>query len=111
MNNLSKPLPRLLQATLQEALRWIPVVVLTGARQTGKSTFIQRLLDPHREYHTLDDMDVLEKAKLDDVKGIQKFLKEYGQAVPHGLILHNGSKCEEIADRIWAVPLAFALGL
>ena len=38
-------------------------MVLTGARQTGKSTLIQRLLDPHREYHTLDDMDVLERAQ------------------------------------------------
>jgi hypothetical protein len=63
MNNISKPLPRLLQATLQQALKRFPVVVLTGARQTGKSTLIQRLLDPRREYHTLDDMDVLERAK------------------------------------------------
>jgi hypothetical protein len=38
-------------------------VVLTGARQTGKSTLIQRLLDPQREYHTLDDLDVLERAQ------------------------------------------------
>jgi predicted AAA+ superfamily ATPase len=63
MNNLSKPLPRLLQGTLQQALKRFPVVVLTGARQTGKSTLIQRLLDPRREYHTLDDMDILERAQ------------------------------------------------
>ena len=63
MNNLSKPLPRLLQGTLQKALQRFPVVVLTGARQTGKSTLIQRLLDPDREYHTLDDMEVLERAQ------------------------------------------------
>ncbi len=63
MNNLSKPLPRVLQGKLQQALKHFPVVVLTGARQTGKSTLIQRLLDPNREYYTLDDMDVLERAK------------------------------------------------
>ena len=63
MNNLSKPLPRLLQGALQHALKRFPVVVLTGARQTGKSTLIQRLLDPRREYHTLDDLDVLERAQ------------------------------------------------
>jgi hypothetical protein len=39
------------------------VVVLTGARQTGKSTLIRELLTPHtREYLTLDDLDVLERA-------------------------------------------------
>ncbi len=63
MNNLSKPLPRLLKGSLQKALKRFPVVVLTGARQTGKSTLIQQLLDPHREYHTLDDLDVLERAQ------------------------------------------------
>jgi hypothetical protein len=52
-----------------------------------------------------------DKAKIDDVKHVQKFFKEYGKTVPHGLVLYNGSKFEEIADRIWAVPLGFALGL
>ena len=52
-----------------------------------------------------------ERARLDDVKPIQKFFKEYGKTVPHGLVLYQGSKLEEIADRIWAVPLSMALGL
>jgi predicted AAA+ superfamily ATPase len=52
-----------------------------------------------------------DRAKLDDVKSIQKFFKEYGGSVPHGLVLYNGSKAEEIADRIWAVPFGSALGL
>src|SRR5665213_959884 len=63
MNNLHKPLPRHLQETLAQALRRFPVVVLTGARQTGKSTLIQRLLEPHREYYTLDDFEILERAQ------------------------------------------------
>ncbi len=64
MNNLQTPLLRHLTARLQRALREAPVVVLTGARQTGKSTLIRRLLHvPPRDYRTLDDLDVLERAR------------------------------------------------
>jgi predicted AAA+ superfamily ATPase len=49
---------------LQRALREAPVVILTGARQTGKSTLIRELLEvPPRDYRTLDDLDVLERAQ------------------------------------------------
>lgn len=37
-NNL---LARLLQATLASHLRAMPAVIVTGARQTGKSTLVQ----------------------------------------------------------------------
>lgn len=40
----------------------MPAVVLTGARQTGKSTLVERLLPGHRRYRTLDEFDVLELA-------------------------------------------------
>ena len=40
----------------------MPVVVLTGARQTGKTTLVQRL-QPQRRYLTLDDLDVLDQAQ------------------------------------------------
>lgn len=56
--------PRWLQGQLDLALRTLPVVVLTGARQTGKSTLV-RHLQPHRRYLTLDDLDVLDQAKRD----------------------------------------------
>lgn len=36
----------------------MPVVVVTGARQTGKSTLVADLLPGRRAYHTLDDLDV-----------------------------------------------------
>jgi hypothetical protein len=52
-----------LTRTVREALSSFPVVVVTGARQTGKSTLIRYLLGPPgREYRTLDDLDLLERA-------------------------------------------------
>jgi hypothetical protein len=43
-----------------------PVVVLHGARQTGKTTLTQfAAIGQHRSYLTLDDFDVLERAQQD----------------------------------------------
>jgi predicted AAA+ superfamily ATPase len=53
---------RWLQKQLELALAALPVVVLTGARQTGKSTMAQHLW-PQRRYLTLDDLDLLHQAK------------------------------------------------
>ncbi len=55
-------IPRFLESTLKEALKSFPVVVVTGARQTGKSTMVQHL-DRERLYLSLDDVDVLERAQ------------------------------------------------
>jgi len=56
-------LPRALGPTLASALRASPVVVLGGARQTGKST-LARLgaVGQGRRYLSLDEVDVLERA-------------------------------------------------
>jgi predicted AAA+ superfamily ATPase len=50
-----------------EALRDTPVVLLVGARQTGKSTLVRSLLgkSPARRYLTLDDQGVLDAARSD----------------------------------------------
>ncbi|MDE3243284.1 MAG: ATP-binding protein [Nitrospirota bacterium] len=64
VNTLSRPVPRYLTQEVVQALTAFPVVVLTGARQTGKSTLIRELLpEPDRDYRTLDDMEVLERAQ------------------------------------------------
>lgn len=57
-------LPRLVGAPLLEASASAPVVVVTGARQTGKSTLV-RLPEVRgdRLYLTLDDLDVLDQAE------------------------------------------------
>ncbi|MES0872768.1 ATP-binding protein [Sinimarinibacterium thermocellulolyticum] len=56
-------LPRLVGAALAQRLRVMPAVVVTGARQTGKSTLVERLVSGRRRYHTLDDLDVLDAAR------------------------------------------------
>lgn len=56
--------PRSIQAALAEALADTPVVLLNGARQTGKSTLVQTLR-PGIRYLTLDDPTVLAAAKAD----------------------------------------------
>ena len=57
-------LPRFASGLLERALAASPVVVLMGARQTGKSTLVQSepfLAD--RLYHTLDDLETHERAR------------------------------------------------
>lgn len=56
---MSRPLPRLVTASLTERLRVMPALVVTGARQTGKSTSAQDLAPGSWRYRTLDDLDVL----------------------------------------------------
>jgi uncharacterized protein len=43
----------------------MPAVVVTGARQTGKSTLVQTLAHPERRFLSLDDLDVLDLARRD----------------------------------------------
>lgn len=59
------PLPRLVRASLAERLAVMPAVVVTGARQTGKSTLAEQLVGGERNYRTLDDFDVLDAARRD----------------------------------------------
>ena len=58
-------LPRLVGGALLDRLRVMPAVVLTGARQTGKSTLAQELVPGPRRYATLDDLDVLDTVRRD----------------------------------------------
>jgi predicted AAA+ superfamily ATPase len=55
---------RWLEPLLARALRTLPVVVVTGARQTGKTTLASRLT-PGRRYLSLDAIDVLAQAERD----------------------------------------------
>ncbi len=58
-------LPRLVGAALAERLRVMPAVVVTGARQTGKSTLAAQLVAGERRYWSLDDFEVLDLARRD----------------------------------------------
>lgn len=66
MNNSSDYRSRLMEKALLRALAVSPVVVLTGARQTGKSTLVRLMKGgAERDYRTLDDLDVLAMAERD----------------------------------------------
>ena len=58
-------LPRLVVPSLADRLGVMPAVVVTGARQTGKSTLAQELTPGPRRFLTLDDLDVLDAARRD----------------------------------------------
>jgi len=60
-----KALPRLVGASLAARMRVMPAVVVTGARQTGKSTLVEQLVPGERRYATLDDLDVRDAARRD----------------------------------------------
>jgi len=59
------PLPRLVTRSLGDRLRVMPAVVVTGARQTGKSTLAQALAPGKRRFFSLDDLDVVDVARRD----------------------------------------------
>src|ERR1700730_6515116 len=59
---MEKVRPRWFRRNLQTALRVLPVSVLTGARQTGKTT-LTRAIEPARAYFSFDDVGVLEQAE------------------------------------------------
>ena len=61
----TQALPRHLQGALAERLRVMPAVVVTGARQTGKSTLVQVLTPGERRFLSLDDLDVADLARRD----------------------------------------------
>jgi predicted AAA+ superfamily ATPase len=88
-------LPRFLSGTVRRMADVMPVVVVTGARQTGKSTLVRDLLPGRRSYLTLDDLDVRAQAErapadllargrhlvLDEVQRVPELLLAVKQAV------------------------------
>jgi predicted AAA+ superfamily ATPase len=62
---MESPLPRFAAGALAARLRVMPAVVVTGARQTGKSTLSVEFTPGRRRYHSLDDLDVQDLARRD----------------------------------------------
>jgi len=54
---------RCMTGVIEKALGRSPVVVLTGARQTGKTTLVTSLIGEKRNFVTLDDIEALERAE------------------------------------------------
>jgi predicted AAA+ superfamily ATPase len=58
-----KTLLRWMTASLEQRLSAMPAVVVTGARQTGKSTLARMQPPQDRPYYSLDDIDILDLAR------------------------------------------------
>jgi predicted AAA+ superfamily ATPase len=66
-------LSRTLEKSFLAASGHFPVMLLTGARQVGKTTFLRHLADEDRSYATLDDPRVLELARDDPALFLQRY--------------------------------------
>lgn len=70
---------RAAEDTIMQASKMFPVLLVTGPRQVGKTTLLQRLADieksegVHRKYVTLDDPDVRYLAKQDPALFLQRY--------------------------------------
>ncbi len=60
-------LPRILASTILKSLATFPAVVVTGPRQSGKTTLLQSLLQGSHSYVSLENPDVRIRAKEDPV--------------------------------------------
>src|SRR5215211_5736426 len=84
-----RTIPRLVGQALADRLRVMPAVVVTGARQTGKSTLVRELTPGTRRFHTLDDLDVIDAARRDPdalVGGAQPVTLDEVQRAPEILL-------------------------
>lgn len=66
-------LPRTLSAHLQAASTLFPALLVTGARQVGKTTLLRALSEAERQYVTLDDPLTLSLAREDPALFLQRF--------------------------------------
>lgn len=64
---------RLIQKQFLKAVKTFPVVILTGARQTGKSTLCKTLLKGTHTYVSLEDPDIRRQAVSDPRTFLQNF--------------------------------------
>jgi uncharacterized protein len=65
--------PRTLEASLLKLSRQFPVLLVSGPRQVGKTTFLRHLAKNNRTYVTLDDPLVLSLAKADPALFLQRY--------------------------------------
>lgn len=64
---------RTLESFFLSANKQFPVLLVTGTRQVGKTTFLKHLCERERTYVTLDDPLILELAKRDPALLFQRF--------------------------------------
>src|SRR5687767_5711925 len=87
-------LHRQMAGALAAAQQSAPVVVVSGARQTGKSTLVRRQAAEGREYLTLDDLDNLAQAQTapdDLVRRARQLTLDEVQRAPELLLAVKGA--------------------
>lgn len=89
-------LPRTLESVLQRAAREFPAVVLTGPRQSGKTTLLRRLFGDSRRYLSLELPDVRAAAAADP----RGFLELYSPPVIFDEIQYAPDLLPYIKERI-----------
>ena len=87
-------IPRLLTSTLQRLAKGFPVLVLTGPRQSGKTTLVKNIF-PHKPYVSLENPDMRLFAT-EDPRG---FLARY----PDGAIFDEVQRAPEILSYIQGI--------
>ena len=76
--------PRWMGSSIRSAIKTFPVVVISGARQVGKSTFLQNEF-PDFKYVSLDEFSTLQQAKSDPSSlwmGTDHIILDEAQKVP-----------------------------
>lgn len=99
-DNLPMYFARSLEPSVVAASVQFPVVLLTGARQVGKTTLLRKLCGPERTYVTLDDPLLLSLAKNDPALFLQRFqppllideVQYAPELLPHIKMLADGSR-------------------
>lgn len=80
-------IPRTAEATVRRLAEDYPVLVITGPRQSGKTTLVQAMFDD-RPYVSLEDLDEREQAKNDPRRFLGRF--------PEGAVLDEVQRAPDL---------------
>lgn len=64
--------PRTLSKTLQKAAKTFPAIVVTGPRQSGKTTLLKHLFSKTHQFISLEDPDIRLRAKEDPIAFLEE---------------------------------------
>ena len=72
-----KVIERTINSKIREALDTYPVIVITGARQIGKSTEVYKFVENGYKYVSLDNIDERKLAQEDPKYFIERRIKKF----------------------------------